>query len=248
MAKIPPNHPRYRSLLVREKLVEGFREGLVVPEGLLAHGRGEAFDYVMGERTHPAASDAAKVAAAHLILAKRPVISVNGNTAVLSGEEVVELSRAVPARIEVNLFHRTEERVRRIMGHLEQLGAEDVLGMEANARIPGLESERGVCSREGIFSTDVVLVPLEDGDRTEKLVSMGKSVLAIDLNPLSRTSKMATVTIVDDVSRALRNMSAALGPLRHNTDAANNLVKSFSNRENLAKMILEIRAYLGSRA
>ena len=48
----------------------------------------------------------------------------------------------------------------------------------------------------------MVLVPLEDGDRCEALVAAGKQVLAIDLNPLSRTSMMATVTIVDEVSRA----------------------------------------------
>ena len=29
-------------------LVEGFRDGIVVPEGLIAHGRGEMFDYVLG--------------------------------------------------------------------------------------------------------------------------------------------------------------------------------------------------------
>jgi 4-phosphopantoate--beta-alanine ligase len=33
------------------------------------------------------------------------------------------------------------------------------------------------------------------------LVSLGKDVLVVDLNPLSRSAKMATVTIVDEVSR-----------------------------------------------
>ena len=33
------------------------------------------------------------------------------------------------------------------------------------------------------------------------LVSLGKEVLVVDLNPLSRSAKMATVTIVDEVSR-----------------------------------------------
>ena len=45
------------------------------------------------------------------------------------------------------------------------------------------------------------MVPLEDGDRCEVLISLGKEVLVVDLNPLSRTAKMATVTIVDEVSR-----------------------------------------------
>ena len=47
----------------------------------------------------------------------------------------------------------------------------------------------------------MILVPLEDGDRCEVLVSLGKEVLVVDLNPLSRSAKMATVTIVDEVSR-----------------------------------------------
>ena len=33
------------------------------------------------------------------------------------------------------------------------------------------------------------------------MVSLGKDVLVVDLNPLSRSAKMATVTIVDEVSR-----------------------------------------------
>ncbi|GIT11701.1 MAG: hypothetical protein CM1200mP32_11940 [Methanobacteriota archaeon] len=40
------------------------------------------------------------------------------------------------------------------------------------------------------------------GDRCEALVAAGKEVLVIDLNPLSRTSMTATVTIVGEVSRA----------------------------------------------
>ena len=40
MQLIPKSHPRAKSLLIREKLVEGFDKGLVAKEGLLAHGRG----------------------------------------------------------------------------------------------------------------------------------------------------------------------------------------------------------------
>jgi 4-phosphopantoate--beta-alanine ligase len=54
-----------------------------------------------------------------------------------------------------------------------------------------------------MYAADVVLVPLEDGDRCEVLVGMGKKVIAIDLNPLSRTAKKATLTVVDEVTRAL---------------------------------------------
>jgi 4-phosphopantoate--beta-alanine ligase len=49
----------------------------------------------------------------------------------------------------------------------------------------------------------VVFVPLEDGDRCEALHKMGKTVVTVDLNPMSRTAKWAGVTIVDNVVRAL---------------------------------------------
>ena len=67
---------------------------------------------------------------------------------------------------------------------------------------------RGLCCPDGIGSADVVLVPLEDGDRCEALVGMGKIVITVDLNPIDRTSKMATLPIVDEVRRALPNIAA----------------------------------------
>ena len=75
MTVIPKSHPRLKSLLIREKLVDGFDNGLVAKEGLLAQGRGEAFDYLLGEKTGKAAKLAIKVAAAQLLLAENPVIS-----------------------------------------------------------------------------------------------------------------------------------------------------------------------------
>ena len=53
------------------------------------------------------------------------------------------------------------------------------------------------------MKADVVFVPLEDGDRCLALKKMGKKVITIDLNPLSRTSKTANITIVDNIIRAL---------------------------------------------
>jgi len=75
MALIPKSHPRAKSLVIREKLVDGFDDGIVAKEGLLAHGRGEAFDYLLGEKTTPTAKNAIKAASAALLLAKNPVIS-----------------------------------------------------------------------------------------------------------------------------------------------------------------------------
>ncbi|MEK6988263.1 MAG: phosphopantothenate/pantothenate synthetase family protein, partial [Candidatus Thermoplasmatota archaeon] len=125
--KISKSHPRYESLVRREKLVRAWRDGVVVPEGLIAHGRGEAFDYLLGEESSAPALVAEKAAAAFLVRAKRPVISVNGNVAALAATQVVRLAEAIPARIEVNLFHRTEGRVRRLVKVLEKAGAEEVL-------------------------------------------------------------------------------------------------------------------------
>jgi 4-phosphopantoate--beta-alanine ligase len=60
----------------------------------------------------------------------------------------------------------------------------------------------------------VVLVPLEDGDRTEALRRLGKTVIAIDLNPLSRTAQAASITIVDNVTRAMPKLVEAVTRLK----------------------------------
>ena len=198
---IPPDHPRYKSLVTREHLADSARSGIVSWEGLISHGRGEAFDYLLGEKTSASARRAGRTAAALLRTASRPVISVNGNTAALAAREIAHLQKASGAIVEVNLFHRTLERVRQIEVLLRDAGA-DVFSGEAERLLP-LSHDRAWCRREGMYAADVVLVPLEDGDRCEVLAGMGKKVIAIDLNPLSRTAKTATLTIVDEVTRAL---------------------------------------------
>lgn len=205
MTVIPPDHPRYFSLVAREKLTEGVNSGITSVHGLIAHGRGEAFDYLLGEDSTKSALYAAKVAVAMLILAKHPVISVNGNVAALVPDEIVELSKVLDIPLEVNLFHKSKERVEKIRQHLIAHGALDVLTGE-DGTIPDISHSRGTVDSRGIYAADVVLVPLEDGDRCEALVKMGKKVITIDLNPLSRTARTATVTIVDNVVRAVPNM------------------------------------------
>ena len=69
MEFVPPNHPRRESLLIRERLVEGFREGYVAPQGLIAQGRGECFDYLIGEVTTEEAWEAERAAVAAMLLA-----------------------------------------------------------------------------------------------------------------------------------------------------------------------------------
>lgn len=231
--RIPKSHPRYESLARRERLVRAWEAGVVVPEGLIAHGRGEAFDYLLGEVSSAPALVAERAAAAFLLSAKHPVISVNGNLAALAAKEVARLAKRIPATIEVNLFHRTEPRVRKIVRSLEAAGAKYVLGPHPNAKIPGLESKRALTRREGIYRADVVLVPLEDGDRTEALAAMGKTVISIDLNPLSRTTLAAHVPIVDDVERALRSMDRFARDLQAKPKEAERLRRTYRKSDNL---------------
>jgi len=208
--RLSRRHPRYRSLVVRSRLAEAARQGLVVPEGLIAQGRGEAFDYLLGESTTPSARRAARAAAAWLRSARRPVLSVNGNVAALAAREVAAVQRAVPGlAVEVNLFHRTPARARAIARELRRAGVRDVLGVRPTARIRGLPSDRALVDGRGIAVADVCLVPLEDGDRAVALRRAGKKVISIDLNPLSRTSLAADLPIVDELVRALRTITAA---------------------------------------
>jgi len=232
--------------MFRERLVKGFKEGYVVSQGLIAHGRGECFDYIIGERTIEPALKAIEAAAAALLLARHPVISVNGNVAALAAEEVVKLARKVNAKIEVNLFYRTEERARKIAEVLKRSGAEEVLGVDdAVATIPELFSERRRVSPRGIYIADVVLVALEDGDRTEALRRMGKTVIAIDLNPLSRTSLAASITIVDNVVRALPRISEAADRLKARSRAElEAILRSYNNARVLAEVLLHIERRL----
>lgn len=205
--EIPEDHPRQQSLLTRHRIEDGVEKGVTSKQGLIAEGRGEAFDYLLGEATLPSADDAERAAAAQLLLADHAVLSVNGNVAALVPKETVELAEATGADIEVNLFGRTEERMQAIADHLRAHGAENVKGLTADARIPGLEHERGKVDADGIYDADVVLVPLEDGDRAEALAEMSKTEIVIDLNPLSRSPRTAAVPIIDNIIRALPNVT-----------------------------------------
>jgi len=227
MVEIPRSHPRYLSLKMREDLVEGVEEGITSKAGLIAHGRGEMFDYLLGEESIETAKIAERKAIAEMVDAENPVISINGNVAALVPEEIVQLGKRLGAKLEVNLFHRTDDRISKIKRSLELDGAEKVYGLEPEEKIPGLDHKRALCSHEGIYTSDVVLVPLEDGDRAQALKEMGKTVITIDLNPLSRTSRTADITIVDNVVRAVSNM-LELEPL----------YEEFDNTENLKETLL----------
>jgi 4-phosphopantoate--beta-alanine ligase len=245
MTEIPETHPRRDSLVLRERLVKGFKDGIVAPQGLIAHGRGEAMYYLLGERTTKEARIAARAAAAALLRSERPVISVNGNVAALASREVVALAKTVGARIEISLFHRSDERMSKIQAVLESNGATEVLGFFPDESIPGLEGMRGRCSSEGVHSADIVLVALEDGDRTEALTRMGKKVVAIDLNPMSRTARTADVTVVDEVTRAFPLISGYAEEMSGDEDALDNALVKYDREENLGAVMKTIASNLG---
>jgi 4-phosphopantoate--beta-alanine ligase len=211
-----PSHPRYKSLLLRHLLEQAAEKGMLAASALIAHGRGEAFDYLLGEQTTPSALIATQQAAARLKSAKRPVISLNGNVVALAGREMLLAANALECPVEINIFYRTPERMTALLNHLEDIKQElnidvEILGANPDARIPGLEGPRANCTNKGIFSSDVILVPLEDGDRCEALVAMGKFVIVVDLNPLSRSAIMGDLTIVDELTRFAVNLFTAIG-------------------------------------
>lgn len=242
--EIPESHPRYQSLLIRERVAWGVEVGITGPIGLIAHGRGEAFDYLLGERTIPSARRAEAVGVAALLLADHPVISVNGNTAALVADDLIALGDALGAGIEVNIFYRSEERREQIIRYLEERGTSG-LYVGSDARIPGLAHNRGIVDSQGIYAADTVLVPLEDGDRCSALKKMGKTVVAIDLNPLSRTARTADVTIVDNIVRAVPNMRSLveeLGSMR--IPEIQRMLEDYDNRRSLADALDEITTHL----
>ncbi|MCD4740483.1 phosphopantothenate/pantothenate synthetase [archaeon] len=234
---VPASHPRKESLETRHKIVEGIEQGITSTCGLIAHGRGEAFDYLIGEQTIPPADKAIHAAVSKLLQAKHPVLSVNGNVAVLVPEEYIALGKALNAPLEINLFYRTPERMKSIEKLLHSKGCECLLTGE-DARI-GVESERRKIDSQGQAKADVILVPLEDGDRTEALKRAGKYVITIDLNPLSRTARQADITIVDNITRAVPLM------IKYAEQSAKQ--QTFNNKENLEETLEYIKRRLNGR-
>ena len=81
----------------------------------------------------------------------------------------------------------------------------------------------------------MILVPLEDGDRCEALVAMGKTVIVIDLNPLSRSAKMGTNTIVDELTRVAENMLFQFDSIK-----ISEVSKTYDNEETLRDALRHI--------
>ena len=139
-----PSHPRYASLLMRHRLEVAAKKGMLADSAMIAHGRGEAFDYLLGERTTDSALRASRQALAALQAAKRPVLSINGNVAALACDEMLRLAEVLSCPVEVNIFYRTPERMEAILGHINErkaaLGLDVlVLGDAPDAQHSGLE-------------------------------------------------------------------------------------------------------------
>ncbi len=236
------SHPRYLSLLAREKLVTGFKKGLVASEGLIAHGRGECFDYLLGESTTGSARVAINVASAMLLLARYPVISVNGNVTALCVDQVCGLNRSLEnSAVEINLFYYTKEREKLISEEFKKYGLARIFGIEPEnlVSIPELESNRRLVDRDGISKADVVFVPLEDGDRTMALKRMDKQVVTVDLNPLSRTSLSSDITIVDNIVRVIPQLIECVEYHRKHSSENDlkDLIESFDNLNGLREAL-----------
>ena len=242
MTDVPASHPRYASLRIRDAIVAGVEKGVTSIHGLIAHGRGEAFDYLLGERTRGFAHEAIDAAAAMLATAAHPVVSVNGNAAALAPGELAALAAALDAPLEVNVFHASKEREQAIRAHLLAHGARDVLTPTGHAVLDHLDSNRRFVHPDGIGAADVVFVPLEDGDRCRALVKSGRRVATVDLNPMSRTSGLATVTIVDHVVRAMPLLLERIVACRADPGRARAVIGRYDNTRVLRAAEAAIRA------
>jgi len=161
----------------------------------------------------------------------------------LCPKEIIQLAKITDSKIEVNLFYSSEKRKKAITKILKKSGAKEILGLnkKSSTKLLRIDSARRIVDKNGIFSADVVLVPLEDGDRAIALKKAKKKVITFDLNPLSRTAETADITIVDNVTRSMKLLVI---------ESKKKLKKppTFNNKKNLNKAILEIKKNLERRA
>ncbi len=72
-------------------------------------------------------------------------------------------------------------------------------------------------------------------------MNIGKKVIAIDLNPLSRTAQSATITIVDNIIRAFPRLVEKVRELKnYERGKLEEILASFNNKKNLGEALLFI--------
>ena len=165
--------------------------------------------------------------------------------------EILQHAKVSKSKIEVNLFYANEKRRQNIVKTLKENGVKEVLGADRKSqkKLSGLDSARRFVDKNGIFVADLVLVPLEDGDRTLALSKAGKKVITFDLNPLSRTAQTADITIVDNVIRGMRELIASCKILsKKNQSSLEKIVKNYDNKKILSESIVHIQKHLKRRA
>jgi 4-phosphopantoate--beta-alanine ligase len=70
------------------------------------------------------------------------------------------------------------------------------------------------------------------------LVRNGKKTITIDLNPLSRTSRKATITIVDNITRAMPLLTKTIVKFRkYGKNKLRKIIKNYNNKKNLEKSL-----------
>lgn len=237
------DHPRYQSLVYRDKIVKAHQNGILADSGMIAHGRGETFDYLIGEKTTPNSQNTIDIASCYFLTSKKPVLSVNGNTTALVSEDVAQLSKLLDIPVEINLYYRTPERITKIEEVYRKLGVKEILGTDEDDFIdtPDLNGPRSPVSIDGIKKADLVFIPLEDGDRAEKLAKLDKNIINVDLNPLSRTAQTSTVTIVDNIVRAMPALIKSVNEnMNNDKKELTEKINKFNNKENLNNAIHDI--------
>ena len=123
-------------------------------------------------------------------------------------------------------------------------GYKDILGTldDDIEYLNDIKNNRASASKTGIYTADTILIPLEDGDRAEILKKSGKNIITIDLNPLSRTSKMSDVSIMDNIVRAIPFMTKIAKDLKtQDKKVLMDMINDFDNEENLKESIEQIK-------
>lgn len=88
MTEIPISHPRYRSIIVREKLVNAYNNNILNDEDLIDFGKEEAVDYFLGEKTTKMAYISYIISIMDMFLAKKPALILDNISFILAEDTI----------------------------------------------------------------------------------------------------------------------------------------------------------------